>query len=73
VDREEALVAPPTIGARIVAPHFVCGIELDPSSARVVDAAPIVRYMVGWSAKRVASYCTRRGWEIARLRQNPLR
>jgi hypothetical protein len=30
----------------------------------VVDAAPIVAYMVGWSTKRLRSYCTQRRWEL---------
>lgn len=36
---------------RIEAPHFVAGIVFD--RRRVVEAAPIVRYMRGWLAERV--------------------
>lgn len=50
---------------RIVAPHFVAGIEA--SSGRVVNAAPILRYMIGWDARRVADYCARKAWEWERL------
>lgn len=56
--------ASPTL-VRIVAPHFVAGIEAD--SGRVVNAAPILRYMLGWDARRVAGYCARKGWDWERL------
>lgn len=49
----------PTL-VRIVAPHFVAGIEAE--NGRVIIAAPILRYMLGWSGKRVASYCAKKGW-----------
>lgn len=51
--------------ARIEAPHFVCGIVLRGSA--VVEAAPIVRYMIGWQARKVRSYCDGKGWRIARV------
>lgn len=51
--------------ARIVAPHFVCGILI--ADGRVSATAPIVRYMLGWSPQRVLSYCNHKGWEIARV------
>lgn len=45
---------------RIMAPHFVAGIEVD--GGRVVRAAPIVRYMVGWDGPRFHHYCRKKGW-----------
>jgi hypothetical protein len=45
---------------RIVAPHFVAGVEAD--NGRVVRAAPILHYMLGWTGGRLASYCARKGW-----------
>ena len=45
---------------RIEAPHFVAG--LDAEGGRVVRAAPIVRYMIGWDGRRVARYCASKGW-----------
>jgi len=51
--------------ARIVAPHFVCGIVLN--GARVHEAAPIVKYMTGWTAKQVRAYCDRKDWRVARV------
>lgn len=51
--------------ARIVAPHFVCGIVIN--NGRVVEAAPIVRYMLGWNPHRVLAYTLRKGWTITSL------
>lgn len=53
---------------RIKAPHFVCGIVFD-EEGRVVEAAPIVRYMRTWSAERILSYCDRKGWEVEKHHQ----
>lgn len=44
---------------RVVAPHFVAGFETDGTVRR---AAPILRYMVGWSDDRARSYIRRKGW-----------
>lgn len=51
--------------ARIEAPHFVAGIVA--RNGRVAEAAPIVRYMVGWNGQRVADYCRRKRWTCARV------
>ena len=48
---------------QIKAPHFVCGIVLS-DRGRVVECAPIVRYMRSWGSVRIFSYCQRQGWEI---------
>lgn len=57
--------------ARITAPHFVCGIELDTHTTRVTRTAPIVAYMHNWPAARVHAYCQRKGWDVRRV-QNRL-
>jgi hypothetical protein len=49
--------------AVIDAPHFNCGIVL--WDDKVVEAAPIVRYMKGWSRSRVRDYVKGKGWTIA--------
>lgn len=41
---------------RIIAPHFVAGVV--PGKA----AAPIVRYMRGWSYDKIYCYCQQKGW-----------
>jgi hypothetical protein len=56
---------PGDVLVRIVAPHFVAG--LDARAGRVVNAAPIIRYMMGWDGAQVAAYCARKGWEWERL------
>jgi hypothetical protein len=49
---------------RIEAPYFVAGAEcLD---GRVVRAAPIVKYMIGWLMVDASAYATRKGWEVQR-------
>jgi len=49
--------------AEIDAPHFNCGIVLQ--NDRVVEAAPIVKYMKGWTRMRVRSYCRDKGWKVS--------
>ena len=29
----------------------------------VVEAAPILKYMIGWTCSRVMGYCTYKNWE----------
>ncbi len=43
---------------RIVAPHFVAGIEVGGQWC-----APILNYMRTWSKAQIFSYCERKGWE----------
>jgi hypothetical protein len=45
----------------IDAPHFNAAVVLD--QGVVVRAAPILKYMVGWTAARVVRYCFRKGWQ----------
>jgi hypothetical protein len=49
----------------IDAPHFYAGLVAE--DGRVVRAAPILAYMLGWSGERVAAYCRRKGWSWTRL------
>lgn len=49
---------------RIVAPHFVAGLEADSVVRR---AAPILSYMLGWNGKRVADYCKLKKWTWERV------
>lgn len=44
----------------ITAPHFVAGVVIEDGVA--TRCAPIVRYMRGWDAVRVARYCETKGW-----------
>ena len=47
---------------RIEAPYFVAGVLL--RDGRVYEAAPIVKYMKGWTAEQVLQYAKKKGWTI---------
>jgi hypothetical protein len=55
---------------QITAPHFCAAIVFDIPWSKdfVSDAAPILRYMVGWKRDEVKAYCKRKGWKIKRVR-----
>ena len=46
---------------RITAPHFVAGFLCD---VVVRQAAPIIRYMEGWSLRQVVAYVQRKRWNM---------
>ena len=48
---------------QIKAPHFTAGVVVDVGV--VVGAAPIVKYMLGWTEDRVRGYCEWKKWEIS--------
>jgi hypothetical protein len=49
--------------AVIDAPHFYAGIVL--WGDKVVEAAPILKYMVGWDRDRVRAYCAKKQWKVS--------
>lgn len=49
--------------AQIDAKHFCAGIIL--KDEKVVEAAPIVKYMIGWNRDKVRSYCKSKEWKVA--------
>ncbi|MCB0627940.1 MAG: hypothetical protein KDC43_29445 [Saprospiraceae bacterium] len=53
---------------QIKSSYFTAGIVTDihPKSEdiRVKIAAPIVKYMIGWTLEEVQQYCKRKGWWI---------
>lgn len=51
---------------RIVAPHFVAGLVLDDRD-QVIEAAPILRYMRGYTADALRAYVARKGWCASRV------
>lgn len=51
---------------RVVAPHFVAAFETDGIVRR---AAPIIKYMIGWSDDRARQYIARKGWEASVVEQ----
>ena len=46
---------------RIEAPYFTAGLVFEDDI--VVGAAPIIKYMKGWTRFAVEVYCVRRGWK----------
>jgi len=50
---------------RITANHFVAGIDLESNIA-----APIIKYMIGWSEKKVINYCKTKNWIVEYTKQN---
>ena len=48
--------------AQIKAPHFTAGIVLVDDV--VTEAAPIVKYMIGWHRNYVRHYCQQKRWQI---------
>ena len=57
--------AAPLVLVRIVAPHFVAGLEHD--NDRVRRVAPIIKYMLGWTPRKVWDYCQSKGWKYKTL------
>lgn len=46
----------------IDAKYFYAGIIIE--GGKVIDAAPIVRYMIGWSRAKAAAYVGRKRWKV---------
>lgn len=57
--------APAPTLVRVVAPHFVAGIELENNVC--VSAAPILRWAVGKSADELRTYFRCKGWRASIL------
>jgi hypothetical protein len=47
---------------RIIGPNFVAGPVI--SNDRVIRAAPILAYTIGWTTERIIALAQRRGWTI---------
>lgn len=47
---------------RVVAPHFVAGLVSD---GVVREAAPILKYAVGWSDEKARAYFAGKGWRAS--------
>jgi hypothetical protein len=53
---------------RIEAPHFVAGIIA--MDGRVIRAAPILKYMLGWNGVAVRDYCRKKHWALQVVKSN---
>lgn len=47
---------------QITAPHFCAGLVI--IDDRVVEAAPIIRYMRGWTTQQVREYVRKKRWSM---------
>ena len=45
--------------------YFFAGVVLERD--RVINAAPIIKYMVGWTEAGVRGYANKRGWACGRV------
>ena len=54
-----------TVLIQITAQHFVAGLIAE--QGRVIQAAPVIRYMIGWDGRQVVDYCARKRWQCARV------
>lgn len=50
---------------QITAPHFVAGFVV--LNGKVIETAPIVRYMIGWNGTTFRLYCSKKGWSYQEL------
>lgn len=57
-----------TLIYQITAPHFVAGIIVGNKHV-VIEAAPIVHYMVGWEIGRVMGYVKKKQWKMVRVQR----
>lgn len=48
---------------RFTGRNFCVGVEYG-STGIIYRAAPMVRYMIGWTSKRAADYARSRGWTV---------
>lgn len=53
---------------RIEAPHYVAGALVE--NDVVIKAAPIIKYMKGWSTSKVIWYCNKKHWSVAQLAEH---
>ena len=51
---------------QIMAPHFCAGFVMKEDV--VVNAAPIIRYMMGWSYRKVQAYCQKKNWQLTAIK-----
>jgi hypothetical protein len=47
---------------QIIGPNFVAGLVI--SNDRVIRAAPILGYAIGWTTERISALARRRGWAV---------
>ena len=53
---------PITRRVKILAPPFTTTVTFE--DGIVVRAAPVIKYMIGWTRDRVLAHVTRNGWKV---------
>ena len=51
---------------QITAPYFTAGLVV--CDGKVKDAAPIIRYMIGWTKEKMAGYAQRHFWKVVEVK-----
>ncbi len=49
---------------QIKSSYFCAGLEAGDYDLQVKRAAPILKYMVGWSVRKVQAYAIQKGWNL---------
>ena len=52
----------------VYANHFAAGFATDEND-KVIMAAPIIKYMIGWNIKAVQDYCERKSWVLLPVKE----
>ena len=56
---------------RISSPYFCAGVVFKKDKVdnewKCTDAAPIVRYMIGWDNIKIKEYCNNKKWKYERV------
>lgn len=51
---------------QITAPYFCAGIDFK-GTLIVKEAAPIIKYMKGWTLQKVSNYCLCKRWTLKQI------
>lgn len=46
---------------QVTAPYFCAGAKV--RGQKIVSAAPIIKYMIGWTVNKAQQYATSKGWQ----------
>lgn len=47
----------------IESPYFTAGVTFDEDFHFCIKAAPIIKYMVGWTSRDVEHFCMKKQWK----------
>lgn len=58
---------------RITAPYFTAGLEFNPRTKKVTNAAPILKWAVGKPVDHVTYWCKKKGFQYEEIKFADLR